>query len=93
MLMLVVLRKRRTNVTLKSVVLPLIQRSSEQFRAYLSAGWCSFRSGPRFPPHVLTDTTNTADEWSSDDSDDDGDSDNDDKNLETAPPCNFISTT
>jgi hypothetical protein len=55
-------RKRRTNVTLKSVVLPPFSASSEQFRAYLSAADEKQASGqPRFPIACLTDTTNTAD--------------------------------
>lgn len=83
-------RKRRTNVTLKSIVLPLPPAVCEQFRAYLSADGVHLPIGAKVSNCMLTETDNAAaNEWSSDDETDD-DSDSDDKKLaETTPPLQF----
>jgi hypothetical protein len=80
-------RKQRTNVTLKSIVLPLDAENCEQFRAYLSVDGVHLPVGAKVSNCMLTLTDDpAADEWSSDDDDDDDDNnnDNDKKDSETA---------
>jgi hypothetical protein len=77
-------RKRRTNVTLKSVSLPLSEQVCEQFRAYLSADGVHLPVGANVSNCMLTENAN-ADEWSSDDDSGDDDSDIDNDNTKSAP--------